>query len=83
MTSTKTAKPLPPTIEVDGNAIRARRIELGHTITEFADRADMSFQYLSQLERGDRKRVTPPRFQRLVSALRMRGRESELKADAS
>lgn len=83
MPTQTTTEPLPPTIEVDGAAIRARRKELGLTIATLADRANMSLQYVSQLERGDRSRMSPPLFRLLVAALQMRRRENELKADAS
>lgn len=62
-------KPLSPNVPVDGDAVRARRIELGETIVSFAPKIPMSVGYLSQIERGRRQRVSPPRFQQLATAL--------------
>lgn len=60
---------LPSGVEVDGNAIRELRKQLGFTITGLAPRVPMSIGYLSQIERGTRKVVSPPKFRELVSAL--------------
>lgn len=83
MSTTPTpAAPLPTTVAVNGDAIRARRVELGDNLREFADRVGLSLQYVSQLERGDRGRVTPATFRRLVVGLDMVDRDAELKAAA-
>jgi hypothetical protein len=74
---------LPPSVKVDGAAVRARRIELGETIVSFAPRVPMSVGYLSQIERGRKpRRMSPPRFRQLAQALGMADRADELKAAA-
>ena len=73
---------LSATITVNGDAIRQRRMALGLTLQGFAPTAQISYQYLSQLERGSRQRVTPPTFRRLVAALDMVERSDELVAAA-
>jgi transcriptional regulator with XRE-family HTH domain len=62
-------KTTPTGVEVDGTALRELRKRLGYTVSEFAPLVPISFGYLSQIERGWRKSVSPPTFQRLVSAL--------------
>lgn len=59
----------PAGVEVDGNAVRELRKDLGYTLVQFAPKVAVSWGYLSQIERGWRKRVSPPVFLRLVSAL--------------
>jgi transcriptional regulator with XRE-family HTH domain len=59
----------PAGVEVDGNALRELRKSLGYTLVAFAPKADISFGYLSQIERGWRKRVSPPVFLQLIAAL--------------
>lgn len=59
----------PSGVEVDGNALRELRKQLGYTITDLAPRVPMSIGYLSQIERGRRKAVSPPKFKELTAAL--------------
>lgn len=80
--TTPQTAPLPTTVAINGDAIRARRVELGDNLRAFADRVGLSFQYVSQLERGTRERVSPGTFRRLVDALDMAARVDELKAGA-
>jgi len=68
----------PAGVEVDGNALRELRKDLGYTITEFAPRVGISFGFLSQIERGH-KRVSPPVFRRLVSALEIQDNPDAIK----
>lgn len=56
-------------VEVDGEAVRDKRKQLGHTISSFAPLAQISVGYLSQIERGHRSSMSPPAFQRLATAL--------------
>lgn len=60
----------PATYQVDGTAIRTRRMELGLTQAECAARAGITRPYLSQLETGARRDMQPPTYQRLRSALK-------------
>lgn len=60
----------PATYQVDGTAIRTRRMELGLTQDECAARAGITRPYLSQLETGARDSLRPPTYQRLRSALK-------------
>ena len=63
------ASTLPPTVAVDGAAIRSRRIARGVSLGNFAAAVDMPPQYLSHVERGVRARVPLPVFRRIVRAL--------------
>lgn len=59
----------PTGVEVDGDAVRDKRKRLGHTISSFAPLVEISVGYLSQVERGHRKTMSPPAFHRLATAL--------------
>ncbi|NUL13265.1 helix-turn-helix domain-containing protein [Streptomyces lunaelactis] len=59
----------PPTIEVDGDAIREERMQAGLEISELAERAGISRRYLSHLENGTRTRMRPRRYVALRTAL--------------
>jgi transcriptional regulator with XRE-family HTH domain len=61
----------PATFQVEGTAIRTRRMELGLTQVECAARARISRPYLSQLESGARRDMQPPTYQRLRTVLRV------------
>jgi transcriptional regulator with XRE-family HTH domain len=61
--------PPPPYIAVDGATIRRLRQDLGHTIGSLAGRVGMSAGHLGQLERGNRRQMTPPLARRLAQAL--------------
>lgn len=76
------SQPLSPNVPVNGDAIRARRIELGETITSLAPKIPLSVGYLSQIERGRRPRVSPPRFHLLVAALGLTKNSDSIKAAA-
>jgi transcriptional regulator with XRE-family HTH domain len=80
MTQQPQAPPISPNVPINGSAIRARRIELGQNLVTFAPRVPLSFQYLSQLERGYRTHVSPETFLNLLRALDMVDRADELKA---
>lgn len=61
--------PSRPGVEVDGRALRELRWHQEHTIVALAEKARISFGYLSQIETGRRNRVSPRTFRRLLSAL--------------
>jgi transcriptional regulator with XRE-family HTH domain len=56
-------------VEIHGDKLRELRKQRGETLTEFALRCDISFGYLSQVERRVRERVSPPVFARICDAL--------------
>lgn len=62
-------KPSPASVEIDGAKLRELRMLSGETLVSFAPKCDITFQYLSQLERGDRRRVSPPTYARICQAL--------------
>lgn len=64
----------PAGVAVNGADIRRRRKLLGWTVTDLAARCDISQQYLSFIERGDRQRVSPPVFARLCDELGVENR---------
>lgn len=57
------------TIEVDGQAIWAARMQAGIAVQQLADAAGVSFSYVRKLERGLRKRMKPDTYIRLRAAL--------------
>jgi transcriptional regulator with XRE-family HTH domain len=59
----------PLTYEVIGDAIREERMQAGLTRSELARQAGFSRRYLCHLERGTRKRMSPPRYIALRQAL--------------
>jgi transcriptional regulator with XRE-family HTH domain len=61
--------PASAAVEIDGAQVRERRKLLGENLVSFADKCGIGFQYLSQIERGDRPRVSPPTFARICDAL--------------
>ncbi|WP_328339459.1 helix-turn-helix domain-containing protein [Micromonospora sp. NBC_00421] len=77
--------PRPAAVEIDGAKLRELRQLRGETLAEFAASCDISLQYLSQVERGDRPRVSPPVYARICRTLRLTGprqRRTLLKAAA-
>lgn len=66
--------PEPASVPVRGAEIRKRRKLKGHTLTQFAARCGITFQYLSQIERGSRPRVSPPVFAAICDSLGIRER---------
>ncbi len=59
----------PANVRIDGDQLRTKRKLAGHALVDFAALADISFQYLSQIERGDRQSISPPVFARICDAL--------------
>lgn len=70
----------PATFEVDGTAIRTRRMELGLSQAGCAARARISRPYLSQLETGARREMQPPTYKRLRTVLRVPAKNRRLLA---
>lgn len=61
----------PATYQVEGAAIRERRMELGMTQYQCADAASISRSYLAEIEAGHRKRMRPPKYAGLRTALQI------------
>jgi len=61
--------PLPSGVAINGSRLRTERQLLGDSLSSFASRVGITFQYLSQIERGDRRRVSPAVFARICDAL--------------
>ncbi|MFH9072747.1 helix-turn-helix domain-containing protein [Streptomyces alboflavus] len=73
----------PATFQVDGTAIRTRRMALGMTQDDCAARAAISRPYLSQLETGHRDSVRPPTYLRLRTVLDVPDDDDRLLAPAT
>ncbi|MFE9448377.1 helix-turn-helix domain-containing protein [Streptomyces sp. NPDC006739] len=67
-----------PTFQVAGAAIRTRRMQLGLTQAQLAQRARISRPYVTQLENGDRSDMRPPTYTRLRYALRIQTNDRQL-----
>lgn len=55
--------------DIDGKTLQSLRIERGYTQTSLASMSELSLGYLSQLERGIRRKASPPVLKRLAVAL--------------
>lgn len=75
-------QPPATTYLVNGAAIRIRRMELGMKQPECAAIAGISRPYLSQLETGARRDMTPPTYMALRTALQLDPTDSRLLAPA-
>lgn len=74
----------PPGVHIAGGLLRKLRKLAGHNLVPFALLAGISFQYLSQIERGDRKSVSPEVFAAICDALELKKKErAELVEDES
>lgn len=58
-----------PGVEINGAKLRELRKLMGDDLKAFAGRAGITIQYLSQLELGARRRVSPSTFVRICNAL--------------
>lgn len=78
-------EPEPAGVAIDGAEIRRRRKLSGWTVTDLAARANISQQYMSFIERGDRKTVSPAVFNRIcdVFGLAEEGRSELTREDAA
>lgn len=68
----------PATYQVDGAAIRERRMELGMTLRGCARAADMSHSYLSEIEAGLKEDMRPPTYAGLRTALQIQSDDRRL-----
>ncbi|MGW5616201.1 helix-turn-helix domain-containing protein [Streptomyces sp. NPDC003877] len=59
----------PPTIWVDGDAIREERTQAGLTRKELADLVGVTDRYIRHLENGTRRRMRRPPYFALRAAL--------------
>lgn len=70
----------PATYQVDGAAIRTRRMELGMTLRSCARAAGMSHNYLSEIETGLKRAMRPPSYAALRTALQIQPDDPQLLA---
>lgn len=77
-------EPQRPAVVIDGPKLKELRRARRDTLKTLAATCGISFQYLSQIERGDRPRVSPPVYSRLCTALELNedDRQTLLKAAA-
>jgi transcriptional regulator with XRE-family HTH domain len=61
-------KPEPAGVQVDGPVVRGLRKVAGHNLQDLAEKAGISLQYLSMIERGERS-MSPRKFAALADAL--------------
>lgn len=59
----------PATFEVNGTAIRTRRMRAGIEVTQLAAQVGITASYLRKLETGARRRMRPGNYVRLRTAL--------------
>lgn len=71
----------PASPQIDPNALRTARQDAGLTQGQLAELVELSPQYISMLERGDRSTLSPGAFRRLCDILRVR--TTELRAPAA
>lgn len=71
-----------PTFQVDGAAIRIRRKDLGMSLAQCAVAAGISKSYLTELETGVKKRMRPPTYVGLRTALQIQPDDRRLLASA-
>jgi len=62
----------PASVPIDGARVRELRQLSGLKLREFGERAEISTQYASMIERGDRARVSPPVLTRIAKALKVK-----------
>ncbi|MET8694795.1 helix-turn-helix transcriptional regulator [Streptomyces bauhiniae] len=70
-----------PTYQVDGAAIRTRRMELGMTLRGCAKAAGISHSYLSEIEGGLKEDMRPPTYAGLRTALQIQPDDRRLLGD--
>lgn len=61
--------PQTTTVEVDGDAIRKRRMRAGLPTQQLADAVGISASYLRKLENGRRKQLGPAKYAQLCNEL--------------
>lgn len=62
-------EPTPAGVQIAGGIVREERKLLGDNLRTFAPKVGITIGYLSQIERGDRKSVSPAVFARICAAL--------------
>ncbi|MBM0277225.1 helix-turn-helix domain-containing protein [Micromonospora tarensis] len=67
------SEPKPASVAVDGAKLRELRQLTGCTLAEFASTCAISTAYLSMIERGDRRRVSPRVYARICHGLKLTG----------
>lgn len=75
-------EPQPAGVDIRGDLVRELRKLAGDNLIVFAPKAGITFQYLSQIERGKRRSVSPEVFARICDALGVADRR-ELMAGAA
>jgi len=60
-----------PNIAIDGAKVRRARQRASLTQSQLAERADIGQSYVSSIEDGSRRRVSPPVYGRLCAALHL------------
>lgn len=70
--------PIKTTIEINGFAIRERRIREGKSVAALAQEVGVQRPYIAKLELGHSRRVSPGVFNGLVLALAVQDRRSLL-----
>lgn len=70
--------PIKSTVEVHGPALRELRIRSGLGTEELAEMAGVKRPYITKLELGHSRRVSPRVFQALLSALSIKDRRALL-----
>jgi transcriptional regulator with XRE-family HTH domain len=63
-----TPNPSPAGVEIDGAKVRKARKLRGQNLISFAPLCGITFQYLSQIERGERLTVSPRTFAAICDA---------------
>jgi transcriptional regulator with XRE-family HTH domain len=71
----------PAGVQIAGGKVREERKLLGDNLKSFAPKVGITFQYLSQIERGDRTSVSPEVFGRICDALGITNRKALLRQD--
>lgn len=72
----------PPGVAVDGTAVRQKRKLSGLTMAGLAQLADISAPYISHIELGRRKTISPPVFARICDALGVEDRRELMRSVA-
>lgn len=67
--------------EIDGARLRELRKISGMSVTDAAKKIGIAIAYLSQIERGDRRTVSPATFGRICDAMGIEDRASLLRTD--
>ena len=82
-TAPSTTTPAPASVAIDGAQVRELRKLSGKTVKQLAKHVDISFQYLSAIERGTRPFVSSPVFARICDGLNVENRRSLLREVAA